>query len=310
MDTKKFIERVNKQFNNAYDYTKHLKKQIKLTDKIVIICPKHDEWLCSAHDHLYNKSKCPACYHETMLDKNFIDRATNRFGKFYDYSQVAYLNANTKVKIICPKHGEFKQDPAVHLRSKIGCPKCKVSKRTSNNQNFIDRANKLHNKYYDYSTADYKNSHEKVSIICPIHGEFFQTPSNHLYNNAGCKKCANINKQGTYNSGRKTAKLFNNEKEGFIYIAEFNNENETFLKVGITTRNGVKTRYGQTHKGYEINPLYEHKLNIIKANEIEQHIFKIFKNKSYTPQTKFGGYTECLKVDIFEEIKEAIEELL
>jgi hypothetical protein len=53
---------------------------------------------------------------------------------------------------------------------------------------FIKRAREIHGDKYDYSKVEYKNSKEKVCIICPVHGEFWQTPSNHLMGK-GCRQC-------------------------------------------------------------------------------------------------------------------------
>ena len=36
--------------------------------------------------------------------------------------------------------------------------------------------------------------HDKVTIICPIHGEFEQTLSKHISKKQGCPKCAAINR--------------------------------------------------------------------------------------------------------------------
>lgn len=41
----------------------------------------------------------------------------------YDYSLVEYINSYTKVKIICPTHGEFSQLPDNRLQG-MGCPSC------------------------------------------------------------------------------------------------------------------------------------------------------------------------------------------
>ena len=54
--------------------------------------------------------------------------------------------------------------------------------------NFIEKAKKIHGDKYDYSKVEYINSHTKVCIICPEHGEFWQTPNNHLHG-YGCPKC-------------------------------------------------------------------------------------------------------------------------
>lgn len=56
------------------------------------------------------------------------------------------------------------------------------------NEEFISECTKKHCGKYDYSKVKYINSYTKVCIICPIHGEFWMTPSNHLLNR-GCPKC-------------------------------------------------------------------------------------------------------------------------
>ena len=47
-------------------------------------------------------------------------------------------------------------------------------------EEFVLKAKKIHGNKYDYSKVDYKESSEKVIIICSEHGEFKQTPNNHL----------------------------------------------------------------------------------------------------------------------------------
>ena len=57
-------------------------------------------------------------------------------------------------------------------------------------QQFIEKAKKIHGDKYDYSKVEYINSRTKVCIICPIHGEFWQTPDKHLNRKQGCNECA------------------------------------------------------------------------------------------------------------------------
>ena len=64
-------------------------------------------------------------------------------------------------------------------------------KKKISNQELIERFRKIHCNRYDYSKVDYVSMHTKVCIICPIHGEFWQTPHNHL-KGQNCPKCANI----------------------------------------------------------------------------------------------------------------------
>lgn len=43
-------------------------------------------------------------------------------------------------------------------------------------EEFIEKANKVHNSKYNYQQVEYKNALTKIKIICPIHGEFYQEP--------------------------------------------------------------------------------------------------------------------------------------
>lgn len=122
----------------------------------------------------------------------FIAKAKTVHGDKYDYSKVEYINAHTKVCIICSIHGDFWQTPNTHLRGR-GCPLCGVvsthSKQRKSREDFIASAIALYGAKYDYSLTDYKSAVDKVCIICPTHGEFWQTPDAHLHNH-GCPKCA------------------------------------------------------------------------------------------------------------------------
>ena len=121
----------------------------------------------------------------------FIEKARKIHGDKYDYSKVAYVTGEQAVCIICPKHGEFWQRPRVHLRGR-GCRQCWIdgisTKLSSNTEEFIKKARKVHRNKYDYSKVDYKGTTTKVTIICPVHGEFEQTPNSHLNGN-GCYQC-------------------------------------------------------------------------------------------------------------------------
>ncbi len=54
---------------------------------------------------------------------------------------------------------------------------------------FINKSKNVHGDKYNYSKVEYIGSNIKVSIICPKHGEFYQTPSNHL-SGKECIKCS------------------------------------------------------------------------------------------------------------------------
>lgn len=62
---------------------------------------------------------------------------------------------------------------------------------------FVEKAIKVHGDKFDYHKVEYVGSHIKVCIVCPEHGEFLQTPTNHL-TGYGCMKCTWKYKRGKY----------------------------------------------------------------------------------------------------------------
>lgn len=190
MNTKEFIEKAKKIHGDKYDYSKT--EYINTMTKVCIICPIHGEFWQTPNHHL-SGNNCPKCSHQSYLHttKSFIAAAKKVHGDKYDYSKVKYVNSHAKVCIICPIHGEFWQLPTNHLSGK-GCKSCKNEKlstdNSSNSEEFIKKAKKIHGDKYDYSKVKYINNRIKVCIICPKHGEFWQSPQQHLRGN-GCRTC-------------------------------------------------------------------------------------------------------------------------
>jgi hypothetical protein len=124
----------------------------------------------------------------------FVRASKEKHGDFYDYSLADYVNSRTKVTIVCPMHGKFTQTPNTHLRGR-GCPKCGIVTTSKKLRKplgeFIEEASKKYGYLYDYSLVKYVRTHVKVTIVCPLHGKFTQTPANHL-GHGGCPKCGII----------------------------------------------------------------------------------------------------------------------
>ena len=214
--TENFINKAKQIHNDKYDYSKV--NYVNSKTKVCIICPKHGEFWQEPRHHL-SKHGCPMCGKENSDRKQsltlneFIEKSNQIHNGKYSYDKVNYVNAETKVCIICPKHGEFWQAPHSHLRGQ-GCPKCGRERNINSikitNEAFIEKATQIHGGKYDYSKCIYKDSNTKVKIICPIHGEFWQIASSHL-NGHGCVKCANIGKLNTISD---FIKLSNNKHHG------------------------------------------------------------------------------------------------
>ena len=186
MTTEQFIEKARKVHGNRYDYSKV--KYIDSHTKVCIICYTHGEFWQTPNNHLAGNN-CPNCQNNMKSStEQFIAKAKQVHGDKYNYSKVEYINANTKVCIICPQHGEFWQTPHKHINGKHGCTYCSPSKPLTIKE-FIERAKQIHGDKYDYSKVEYINIDTKVCIVCPIHGEFWQTPYNHLIKKCGCFEC-------------------------------------------------------------------------------------------------------------------------
>ena len=126
-----------------------------------------------------------------VTQEQFIERAKQVHGNKYDYGKTEYEGTDIKISIMCPKHGEFLQTPHAHLNGQ-GCRKCQYEEMSirqfSTTNAFATKANQIHNNKFDYSKVEYKSAKIRVCIICPIHGEFWQTPSDHIQK-CGCPLC-------------------------------------------------------------------------------------------------------------------------
>lgn len=193
------VQEAIKVHGNKYSYDKVFYKGSNV--KICITCPKHGEFWQTPSNHLSGK-ECLKCSYEkrgeklTSSNQTFIDKAKKVHNDKYDYSQLVYVNAKTKVCISCPKHGEFYQLPSKHLTGNT-CPKCADEIRninnTKTNDGFIAESKIIHKNAYCYDKVEYVNAKTSVCIICEKHGEFLCTPNNHL-RGKGCPKCVGKNK--------------------------------------------------------------------------------------------------------------------
>lgn len=200
--TEEFISEAISVHGDKYDYSETCYKDAKT--KVKIICNNCGNVLYQLpNSHLTGHGcSCYSKFCKTYNTESWIKEAKTIHGDKYDYSQVNYVNAKTKVDIICKQHGVFSQLPLLHLKGH-GCPLCKTennkikqsekSKLTllKRTDDFINQANIIHNDKYSYENLDYVNRRNLVNIVCPTHGLFTQDPRNHLRGSA-CPLCAKI----------------------------------------------------------------------------------------------------------------------
>ena len=215
-----FIEKANKIHNNKYDYSNV--KFTKMSDKVCIICPEHGEFYQSVKAHLSGQG-CPKCANGIISLQEFIEKARAIHGDKYDYSKVKFTKMSDKVCIICPEHGEFYQSVKAHLSGQ-GCPKC--ANGIISLQEFIEKARAIHGDKYDYSKVKFTKMRDKVCIICPEHGEFYQSVSAHL-SGQGCPNCAGVRKSYKFDLLK--------EFESEYALRDFLMTNHVFILIKILT---------------------------------------------------------------------------
>lgn len=126
--------------------------------------------------------------------EDIINRAKNIHDNKYTYDFTNYKDLNSKILINCPKHGPFYQRVSDHLYGH-GCSLCSIEKNTERKRNdlkyIINKANEIHNFFYDYSLLKKnKSMHDRVDIICPNHGKFSLSLHSHINKKRGCKFCS------------------------------------------------------------------------------------------------------------------------
>lgn len=182
-----FIEKARAIHGNKYDYSKV--RYINATTKVEIVCPVHGSFWMMPVTHTSAKCGCTKCGHGVMSKSEFIKKAQDKWGDFFDYSSVNFNCNSDFIEIICPKHGLFRQRAQSHLRAlKKPCPQCR--KEVTDPKKFISQAKFIHGDKYDYSEIEFISMSKPVKIICPKHGPFYASPNNHISNRSGCPKCA------------------------------------------------------------------------------------------------------------------------
>lgn len=291
--TEEFIQEAKAIWGDNFDYSKTV--YINAKTKVLVICNHCGKELYQyPNSHLAGHGcSCSSKFNNRYTTESWIKKAKEIFGDLYDYSESKYVNAKTPICIICKKHGKFYQLPTNHVKGH-GCKKCyyetigetekENAKETlsQRKEDFLIKANLIHNEKYSYKLDNYKNKRSKIEIICPIHGKFMQTPESHL-KGCGCPMCAKVESKaenelyeyccdliGKYNVIKRDRTILDNG-EIDIYIPS--------LKVGIEY-NGLRwhSELFKDDKNYHLNKLNECNKKGIKLVQIFEDEYIMKKN--------------------------------
>lgn len=241
-----------------------------------------------------------------------LEEDTNDYFRWYvklvndnenlDFSKTEFKTLQEKITVKCNEHGYFKTQ-ATKMIDGCGCPKCynKYKKPLVKNkgiENFIKEATERFDGKFDYSKVVYRNTMTKVTIICPTHGDFEQTPNEHLKSKYACKSCYQI-----YNSFKIEDYNKMCENGSSLYILKASTDGEKFYKVGITKN--IKQRFKHyKYEGVVIDTadIYFH-ANASLIFSLEDDILLNNQCNKYVPSKKFSGYTECFTYLDTDEIR-------
>lgn len=192
------LEQFHLKHGTRYDYSKVV--YINDTTPVLIGCSVHGEFEQRPGNHLQGMG-CPKCgfrkraQGKTLTQAQCLERFKDAHESRYVYDKVVYKGQHTPVVIVCEKHGQFEQTPAVHWNG-MGCPLCGRDRNTEaqrmTNDEFVARARRIHgDDTYLYDETNYVRGHDKVVIRCKTHGRFEQDPYNHLAG-FGCRQCTPV----------------------------------------------------------------------------------------------------------------------
>jgi very-short-patch-repair endonuclease len=181
--TEQFINEAKQIHGDKYDYSKVNYQGNK--KKVEIICQKHGSFFMTPLYHLQGHG-CQKCYDERRgnairkSNETFIEELKDIYmGLNYDFSKVKYANSNTKVTIICPKHGEFNVTPNHVITRGDACPYCNKSHLERDVNTMLEKLGLLfiRQKRFDWlgmKSLDFYIPRYKLAIECQ--GEQHFTP--------------------------------------------------------------------------------------------------------------------------------------
>lgn len=224
---------------------------------------------------------CKICKGTVDDLSSFIRKAKEIHGNTYTYSNAHYEQYRLPITVTCRRHGDFNQRVSDHLVGK-GCNKC--GNNIQSQEEIINRFNTIHNDFYDYSKVEYKGMHHKIKIICPKHGEFYQRPSDHIFNLQGCPSCG--------------SSCFSTQKPGTFYILRVIHGSKEYYKIGITNKT-LKQRYSSTHDKSRLVKCFVYTFqNGYLAQELEYKLLSYYKNQKANTAILLSGNTEIVTKDI------------
>lgn len=281
--------------NDNPDYKNNLQK-------LKFVCKKHGTFYARSIN-LLKGEQCPYCRRENLSKKMSmgIECFSQKLQKIHGNNieickDSVYVNNATKIKLICHKkdengveHGEFWQLPTTSLNG-CECLKCKKEKLSKvhliDSKEIEKRFKKLNGNTYVYDFTTYKDTHTKMRMICPEHGEFWQTPHLHL-SGQGCPYCQESKMERQIQSFLKNVNISFSRQKTFEWLKY---KKHLFLDFYLPDYNIAIECQGEQHfnvvehfkESFEICQIRDKiKKNLCKENNIKLFYYSNLKYDSF-----------------------------
>lgn len=257
------------------------------------------------------------------MNKNyFLKRIENK--NLFAFQNTSYellpesFNVRDKVSFKCSIHGVFKQMVYQHFYG-MGCPICSRIRGGKLNslkcrltqEMFVTKAMRIHKGFYSYEKSKYETNESKITIVCPIHGEFIQKASSHL-DGCGCNKCYLDRNRLKAHVFIDNARKIHGDKYYYSNVVYLGNKKKVEIvcsthgsfwqKPNGHTSNKAGCPFCSESKGERAVEIFLKKygLNFIREYKIKPHLFRYdFYLPDYHIFIEFHGHQHYRPVEIF-----------
>lgn len=273
-----------------------------------IWCNRHQSFFFQRPAAHLQGQGCPDCGKESNSinsrhsDEMFHNKwqAVNT-NPLLSYVKGTFEQYHSKIKIQCEIHGVF-EITANNSLNKSCCSLCnKETRRLESIASFIENGTRLHDGNYEYVDVEkhYVTNRSKIPVRCKIHDHVFLTSMNkHIDSKSGCPLCAKEK------FGRWSLKCLDKNKEFYqqqecsVYLMKFKSSDEEFYKIGFSIDMKIRVSlFLRELPDFTIEVLKTNTTNTYDSLTKEKEFQKRLKKFKYLPKIKFGGYTECFKLD-------------
>ena len=272
----KFLDAARNKFGARFDYSSVIYRSQKTP--VTIICPSHAAFSQSPDKHLQSLYGCPKCG-VTVRARSRIADGGERFHKAFVEQfggrielLSSYISVKDPIYCRCKVHNyEFVTTPDCLNNSTYACVKCGSEasglRRRGTTVDFVERASSKFGDQFDLSQVDYKTNATKVSIRCPIHGNFEVRPVDFLKSTHGCPKCGKLHVGYAENRILRLEAGSIRPRPTKLAVMKIEVFGITAFKVGITSRSLI-ARYREALR----EVLFEASLSELDALKLERQI--------------------------------------